>query len=73
MPRNFHCVPGDTAGRERVKSCQSGWGSGYLALVEPVGDFVRVITPLATHPVRGNTPCTSPFSQGHRVQVDQFT
>ena len=57
-----------TATWEEVESC----GSGYLMVIQPVGDLVRVITPLATHPVCWNTPRTSPFSQRHWMHVDQF-
>ena len=58
--------------RERGESCQSEPASSYFAAIQPVGDLVGVITPLATHPVCWNTPRTSPFPQRHRMQVDQF-
>jgi hypothetical protein len=61
-----------SARQERFESGQSEWGSGYFAVIQPVGDLVGVITPFATHPVCWNTPRTSPFPQRHRMQVDQF-
>lgn len=51
----------------------SRWESGYCAVIQPVGNLIRVITPLATYPVRGNAPSTCPFPQGHWMYVDKFT
>jgi len=41
-------------------------------VIQPIGDFVGVVTPLATHPVCWNAPRTSPFLQRHWMHVDQF-
>lgn len=54
-------VPLSVGKRERAEPCQSEPGSCYFAVIQPVGDLVGVITPLATHPVCWNTPRTSPF------------
>ena len=47
-------------------------GSGYLSVIQPVGDLVRVITVLATHTVGWNPARTAPFPQRHWMHVDQF-
>ena len=57
---------------KRESSVSKSIRSGYFSAIQPVGDLVRVITPLATHPVCGDSTRTSPFSQRHRMQVDQF-
>jgi len=46
--------------------------SGYVAVIQPVGDLVRVITVLATHTVGWNPARTAPFPQRHWMHVDQF-
>jgi hypothetical protein len=61
MPRNLPGVRG-----KRMGSC-------YCAVIQPVGNLIGVITPFATHPVRGNAPSTCPFPQGHWMHVDKFT
>ena len=71
MPRGSPACEGSRWGTWQVVS--SGWGSGYCAVIQPVGNLIGVITPLATHPVRGNAPSTCPFPQRHWMHIDKFT
>ena len=59
MPRNLPGVRGKPLGN--MASRAKRMGSGYCAMIQPVGDLVGVITPLATHSVRWDAPRTSPF------------
>jgi hypothetical protein len=53
-------------------SSQKEWGSSHFAVIQPVGNPVGIITPLATNPVCWYASFTRPFPQGHRMHVDQF-
>jgi hypothetical protein len=71
MPRNLPGVREKPLGN--MTSRVNRMGSGYCAVIQPVGDLIGVITPLATHPVRRNAPSTCPFPQGHWMHIDKFT
>ena len=58
--------------RQNLRRGESGGFPLFFVVIQPVGDLVRVITPLATHSVCWNTPRTSPFPQRHWMHVDQF-
>ena len=70
MPRNLPGMRGKPLGT--MASRVGRMGSGYSAVIQPVGNLIGIITPLATHPVRGNATLMRPFPQGHWVYVDQF-
>jgi hypothetical protein len=65
-PKQRGRQPSFASGKEREL------GSGYLAAIQPVGDLVGVITPLAPHSVRRNASRTGPFPQSHGMHVYQF-
>ena len=59
MPSNLPGERGKPLGN--MASRAKRMGSCYFAVIQPVGDLVRVITPLATYSVRWDVPRTSPF------------
>jgi hypothetical protein len=57
--------------REQVDCLKNDSVSGYFATIQPVGNLVRIITPVTTYPIGWDTTGATPVSQCHWMQVDQ--